>query len=74
MTIDENQIPYSVMRHTTAYTARVLPSQYKSVKEKLDTTVVLSPGEEMALAVLPVNLVLHARCMRDRRAYRKLGR
>jgi Ala-tRNA(Pro) deacylase len=38
--LDENQIPYSVMIHTKAYTA-------------LAKTVVLRAGEEMILAVLP---------------------
>ncbi len=50
--LDENQIPYSVVTHATAYTAQGAAAMQISGKE-LAKTVVLWTGEEMILAVLP---------------------
>jgi len=68
MGIDENRFPYSAMRHTTAYTAQSAPPQYKSLKENLARLWGSLGGKEGLLAAVSVNLILHARCMRDRRA------
>ena len=51
--LDENQIPYSVMTHTTAYTAQGAAATMQISGKELAKTVVLWAGEEMILAVLP---------------------
>src|SRR5882724_13695604 len=51
--LDENQIPYSVMTHTTAYTAQGAAATMQISGKELAKTVVLWKGEEMILAVLP---------------------
>jgi Ala-tRNA(Pro) deacylase len=51
--LDENQIPYSVMTHTTAYTAQGAAAVMQISGKELAKTVVLWVGEEMSLAVLP---------------------
>ena len=51
--LDENQIPYSVMTHTTAYTAQGAAATMRISGNELAKTVVLWTGEEMILAVLP---------------------
>ena len=51
--LDENQIPYSVMTHTTAYTAQGAAATMQISGRELAKTVVLWTGEEMILAVLP---------------------
>jgi Ala-tRNA(Pro) deacylase len=51
--LDENQIPYSVMTHTTAYTAQGAAAIMEISGKELAKTVVLWTGEEMILAVLP---------------------
>jgi Ala-tRNA(Pro) deacylase len=51
--LDETQIPYSVMTHTTAYTAQGAAAAMQISGKELAKTVVLWTGEEMVLAVLP---------------------
>jgi Ala-tRNA(Pro) deacylase len=51
--LDENQIPYSVMTHTRAYTAQGAAATMQISGKELAKTVVLWTGEEMILAVLP---------------------
>jgi Ala-tRNA(Pro) deacylase len=51
--LEENQIPYSVMTHTTAYTAQGAAATMQISGKELAKTVVLWVGEEMILAVLP---------------------
>src|SRR6516225_11688584 len=51
--LDETQIPYSVMTHTTAYTAQGAAATMRISGKELAKTVVLWAGEEMILAVLP---------------------
>jgi Ala-tRNA(Pro) deacylase len=51
--LDENQIPYSEMRHTRAYTARGAAAALQISGKELAKAVVLWTGEEMILAVLP---------------------
>jgi prolyl-tRNA editing enzyme YbaK/EbsC (Cys-tRNA(Pro) deacylase) len=51
--LDETQIPYSVMTHTTAYTAQGAAATMQISGKELAKTVVLWTGEEMILAVLP---------------------
>ena len=51
--LDENQIPYSVMTHTTTYTAQGAAATMRISGKELAKTVVLWAGEEMILAVLP---------------------
>ena len=50
--LDENQIPYFVMTHTTAYTAQGAAVTMQISGKELAKTVVLWAGEEMILAVL----------------------
>lgn len=51
--LEDNQIAYSVMTHTTAYTAQGAAAAMKISGKELAKTVVLRTGEEMILAVLP---------------------
>jgi len=51
--LDKNQIPYSVMTHTTAYTPQGAAATMRISGNELAKTVVLWTGEEMILAVLP---------------------
>jgi Ala-tRNA(Pro) deacylase len=51
--LDENQIPYSVMTHATAYTAQGAAATMQISGKELAKTVVLRAGQEMILAVLP---------------------
>ncbi len=51
--LDENQILYSVMTHSTAYTAQSAAATMQISGRELAKTVVLWAGEEMILAVLP---------------------
>jgi len=51
--LDENQILYSVMTHSTAYTAQGAAATMRISGRELAKTVVLWAGEEMILAVLP---------------------
>src|SRR5215510_9364991 len=51
--LDENQIPYSVMTHTTAYTAQGAAATMQISGKELAKTVVLWAGEDMILAILP---------------------
>ena len=51
--LDENQIPYSVLAHTTAYTAQGAAATMQISGKELAKTVVLWTGEEMILAILP---------------------
>jgi len=51
--LDENQIPYSVMTHTRAYTAQGAAATMQISGKELAKSVVLWTGEEMILAVLP---------------------
>jgi Ala-tRNA(Pro) deacylase len=51
--LDENQIPYSVLTHTTAYTAQGAAATMQISGRDLAKTVVLWAGKEMILAVLP---------------------
>jgi Ala-tRNA(Pro) deacylase len=51
--LDENQIPYSVMTHSTAYTAQGAAATMQISGKELAKSVVLWAGEEMILAVLP---------------------
>jgi len=51
--LDENQVPYSVMTHTRAYTAQGAAATMQISGKELAKTVVLWTGEEMILAVLP---------------------
>lgn len=51
--LDEAQIPYSVMTHTTAYTAQGAAAAMQISGRDLAKTVVLWAGDEMILAVLP---------------------
>ena len=51
--LGENQIPYSVLTHTTAYTAQGAAATMQISGKELAKTVVLRTGEEMILAVLP---------------------
>ena len=51
--LDENQIPYSVLAHTTAYTAQSAAATKQISGKELAKTIVLWAGEEMILAVLP---------------------
>src|SRR5260370_8467533 len=51
--LDEKQIPYAVMMHTTAYTAQGAAATMRISGKELAKTVVLWTGEEMILAVLP---------------------
>ncbi len=51
--LDENQIPYSVMTHTRAYTAQGAAATMQISGKELAKTIVLGAGEEMILAVLP---------------------
>ncbi len=51
--LDENQIPYSILTHATAYTAQGAAATMQISGKELAKTVVLWTGEEMILAVLP---------------------
>lgn len=51
--LEDNQIAYSVMTHTTAYTAQGAAAAMKISGKELAKTVVLRTGGEMILAVLP---------------------
>ncbi len=51
--LDDNQIPYSVMTHATAYTAQGAAATLQISGKELAKSVVLWTGEEMILAVLP---------------------
>jgi Ala-tRNA(Pro) deacylase len=51
--LDERQIPYSVMTHSTAYTAQGAAATMQISGKELAKTVVLWAGEDMILAVLP---------------------
>jgi Ala-tRNA(Pro) deacylase len=51
--LDENQVPYSVMTHSTAYTAQGAAATMQISGKELAKTVVLRAGEEMILAILP---------------------
>jgi Ala-tRNA(Pro) deacylase len=51
--LDENHIPYSVMTHSTAYTAQGAAATMQISGKELAKTVVLWMDEEMILAVLP---------------------
>jgi len=51
--LEENQIPYSVMAHSTAYTAQGAAATMQISGKELAKTVVLWVSEEMILAVLP---------------------
>ena len=51
--LDENRIPYSVLTHTTAYTAQGAAATMQISGRELAKSVVLWAGEEMILAVLP---------------------
>jgi len=51
--LDENQILYSVMTHSTAYTAQGAAATMRISGRELAKTVVLWAGDEMILAVLP---------------------
>ena len=51
--LDEKQIPYSVLTHTTAYTAQGAAVTMQISGKELAKTVVLWAGKEMILAVLP---------------------
>jgi Ala-tRNA(Pro) deacylase len=51
--LDENQISYSVITHTTAYTGQGAAAAMQISGKELAKTVVLWAGEEMILAVLP---------------------
>ena len=51
--LDEKQIPYSVLTHTTAYTAQGAAAAMQISGKELAKTVVLWAGKEMILAVLP---------------------
>ena len=51
--LDENQIPYSIVMHTTAYTAQGTAATLQISGKELAKSVVLWTGEEMILAVLP---------------------
>jgi prolyl-tRNA editing enzyme YbaK/EbsC (Cys-tRNA(Pro) deacylase) len=51
--LDENQIPYSVLTHTTAYTAQGAAATMQISGKELAKSVVLWTGEEMILAILP---------------------
>ncbi len=50
--LDESQIPYSVVTHTTAYTAQGTAATLQISGKELAKSVVLWTGEEMILAVL----------------------
>ena len=51
--LDEKQVLYSVLTHTTAYTAQGAAASMQISGKELAKTVVLWTGEEMILAVLP---------------------
>src|ERR1700739_1456792 len=51
--LDENQIPYAILTHTTAYTAQGAAATMQISGKELAKTAVLWTGEEMILAVLP---------------------
>jgi len=51
--LDENQIPYSVLTHTTAYTAQGAAATMQISGNELAKSVVLWAGEEMILTILP---------------------
>ena len=51
--LDENQIPYSVMTHTTAYTAQGAAATMRISGKELAKSVVLWTGEEMIRPLLP---------------------
>ena len=51
--LDESQIPYSVLTHSTAYTAQGAAATMQVSGKELAKSVVLWAGEEMILAVLP---------------------
>jgi len=51
--LDEGQIPYSVVTHTTAYSTQGTASTLQISGKELAKSVVLWTGEEMILAVLP---------------------
>jgi Ala-tRNA(Pro) deacylase len=51
--LDESQIPYTVMTHTTAYTAQGAAATMQISGKELAKSVILRAGEEMILAVLP---------------------
>ena len=51
--LDENDVPYSLMTHSTTYTAQGAAAMMQISGKELAKTVVLWAGEEMILAVLP---------------------
>jgi len=51
--LDGSQIPYSVLTHSTAYTAQGAAVSMQISGKELAKSVVLWAGEEMILAVLP---------------------
>jgi len=51
--LDESQIPYSVLTHSTAYTAQGAAATMQVSGKELAKSVVLWAGEELILAVLP---------------------
>ena len=63
--LDENEISYSVMTHTTAYTAQGAAATMQISGKELAKTVILGAGEEMILAVLPANRALISRMIRS---------
>jgi prolyl-tRNA editing enzyme YbaK/EbsC (Cys-tRNA(Pro) deacylase) len=63
--LDENEIPYSVKTHTTAYTAQGAAATMQISGKELAKTVILWAGEEMILAVLPANRALISRMIRS---------
>jgi hypothetical protein len=70
MRIDEDQFPYSVMSRTTAYPKLPITISGRNLAD----SVVLSKTKEMRVAVLRVNLIRDAQCMRDRRAAWKINK
>ena len=51
--LDQNKISYSVMAHSTAYTAQGAAATMQISGKELAKTVVLWAGDEMILTVLP---------------------
>ncbi len=51
--LDENQIPYTAMPHTTAYTAQGTAATMKVSGKELAKTVVVRADDSFVLAVLP---------------------
>ncbi len=53
--LDENKVPYTLMSHSPAYTAQAAAATLHVPGKELAKSVVITAGEQTALAVLPAS-------------------